>query len=80
MAACTVQGRHGLREAVDRPLIVTLGPVGSAKKEVRQGLGHHVSTGRREGEGALRGGDGLAIRAMLRKWTERKPEICPSRR
>ena len=34
MAACAVQGRHGLPEAVDRPLIITLGPVGSTKKEI----------------------------------------------
>ena len=35
---CPVERRHGLPEAVDRPTIVTLGLVGSAEIEVRQGV------------------------------------------
>jgi hypothetical protein len=42
IATGTGEGRHGLPEAVDGLLIVTLRPVGRAKKEVRQCLGYNV--------------------------------------
>ena len=59
----SVEGRHGLPEAVDRPTIVALGLVGLAEVLVRQRVQDDIPAGRGEREGALAGGDGLVIRA-----------------
>jgi hypothetical protein len=57
------EGRHGLPEAVDRPIIVTLGMVGQAEVLVRQRLQDDVPAGRGEREGALGEGEGLVMHA-----------------
>jgi hypothetical protein len=66
-ALCTAEGHGGLPEAVDGPPIVTLGPVGGAKVEVRQRLQDNVLVGRGKREGALGRGNGLVIRAPVAK-------------
>jgi hypothetical protein len=60
---CSLDGRHGPCEAVDRPTIVALGLVGGVKVAVRPRLQDDIAAGCGEREGALSGGDGLFIRA-----------------
>ena len=63
MAPYPVEGRHGLREVVNRLTIVALGPVGHAKGVVRQRVQDDIPASRGEREGALAGGDSLVMRA-----------------
>ena len=65
VAPRSVEGRHDLPEAVDRPTIVALGLVGEAEVVVRQRLQDDIPAGRGERQGALAGGDGLVIRALM---------------
>ena len=57
----TVEGRHGLPEAVDRPTIVALGLVGLAEGRFASAVQDNIPTGRGERQGTLGGGDGLVI-------------------
>jgi hypothetical protein len=52
-----------MREAVDRPAIVTLGLVGKTEEAVRQRLQNDIPAGRGERQGALCRSDGLVKRA-----------------
>jgi hypothetical protein len=65
VAPCTVEGRHGLPEAVDRSTIVALDYVGCAEVLVRLRLQDNLPAGRGEGEGTLGGGNGLVIHAPV---------------
>jgi hypothetical protein len=65
VAPCTVEGRHGLPEAVDRLTIGALDHVGCAEALVRLRVQDNLPAGRGEGEGTLGGGDGLVIRAPV---------------
>jgi hypothetical protein len=78
-ALWTVEGRDSLLEAVDRLSIATLGPVGGTKEEVRQGIYDGVPHGCRK---RARWAEAMAwsYEPKLRKYTDRKPEICPNRR
>ena len=58
-----VEEGYGLPEAVDRPTIVTLGPVGVAEVLVRHRVQDNIPAGCGEREGTLAGGDGLVMRA-----------------
>ena len=62
-----LEGRHGLPEAIDRPTIVALGLICCAEEAIRLRVQDDIPTGRGEGEGALGGGDGLVMRAPVRK-------------
>jgi hypothetical protein len=63
VAPCPLEGRHGLPEAVDRPMIVALGLVGCAEIVVRQQVQDNLPAGHGERQGALSGGNGLVIHA-----------------
>jgi hypothetical protein len=60
-----LEGRHSLPEAVDRPMIIALGPVCEAEVLARHYLQDDIPAGRGDCEGALGGGDGLVIRASV---------------
>ena len=63
VAPCSVEGRYGLLEAVDRPTIVALELVGYAEILVYQRVQDDIPAGRGQRKGALGGGDGLVMRA-----------------
>jgi hypothetical protein len=63
VAPCPVEKGRGLPEAVDRLTIVALGLVGVAEVLVRQRVEVDISARRGERQGALTGGDSLAMRA-----------------
>jgi hypothetical protein len=63
----TLEGRHSLPKAVDCVSIATLGPVCSAKEEVRQGIDDGVPSSRRKRERALGRDNGLVIRTEVTK-------------
>src|SRR5262249_36020078 len=65
VAPCTVEGRHGLPEAVDRSTIVAPDHVGCAEGLVRMRLQESLPAGPGEGKGTLGGGDGLVIHALV---------------
>src|SRR5215218_5746571 len=57
----SVEGCHGLPEAVERSTIVTLGLVGEAEVEVCQRLPGDICAGRGERQGTLGGGERLVM-------------------
>src|SRR5262249_56167026 len=74
---CPVEGRHSLPEAVDRPTIVALAPVGCPKVEVCQLWKDDILTSRGEREGTLGGHHGLAIRTHVEEIVcQRDRDLC----
>ena len=63
MAWRPVEGRHGLPEAVYRPMMVTLGRVGCAEVVICQCVQDNLPASRGEHKDTLGGGDGLVIHA-----------------
>jgi hypothetical protein len=62
MTLCTLEEGHGLPEAVDRLLIVTLPPVCCTKVELRQSTYDGIPGSGSQHQGTLGGGNRLVIR------------------
>lgn len=77
VAPCAIERRRGLAEAGDGLTIVALIQAGDADVLVRQRPQGIILSARREREGALSGGDGLAIRRHNIAFS-RQPERDPS--
>src|SRR5262245_30583633 len=58
-----VEGGHSLPEAVDRPTIFPLGPMGIAEVEVHQRVQNDIPVARGQREGTPASGNSLVMRA-----------------